>query len=391
MTQKEVSDLIKKISEMNDGEISSFVNQFSKEEIIDIICLIKRKRALSWKDQMLLQMIDKSPMSFWACDLAYIVRLWEGKSEEIYKRQMLGHEFHSFISRMERKQAMEDCITIIETPQNEVDVFLEDFKNYYTKDIKGNQAEIGLVTNSIQLYDEDTDEYLYAEIGLPIDLEEALNAYNKRVLEFNNTIDEFKNSCDELLKINKKRKTDTIKKIDTLKISNTIKNELRQKCNTVFLKFNTDIRRAKGVQAIDLDDYILKAENAIEFEYDELIVLIENSTMEQNHEKQEIVQINKKGLKIAIETEQKRINDKFDDLILKKQSIKVTEGNEAVKKEAIASIKKKKDEFSRKFSELLICVDDSGDVAIKLVEQSFHELQNKAIEYISNLIDKGDK
>lgn len=213
MIQKEVSDLIKRISEMSDDEISSFINQTSKEVITDILCLLKKKRALSWKDQMLLQMVDKSPMSFWACDLAYIVQLWEGKSEEIYKRQMVGREFHSFISRMERKQAMEDCITIIETPENKVDVFLEDFKNYYTKDIKGSQAEIGLVTNSIQLYDEDADEYLYAEIGLPIDLEEALEAYNKRVLEFENTIDEFKSSCDELLEINKKRKKDTIKRM----------------------------------------------------------------------------------------------------------------------------------------------------------------------------------
>ena len=385
MIQKEISDLIKKISEMSDDEISSFINQISKKEITDILCLLKKKRALSWKDQMLLQMIDKSPMSFWACDLAYIVRLWEGKSEEIYKRQMVGHEFHSFISRMERKQAMEDCITIIETPQNEVEVFLEDFRNYYTKDIKGNQAEIGLVTNSIQLYDEDEDEYLYAEIGLPIDLEEALKLYNERLCDFKSTIDDFINECDRLIKMNAKRKMEIMNKIDGLTIKNNKKSKLRQKCNYIFSTFNSDIRKAKKYKAVDLDDYIVKVENAIEFEYGELFDLMDNNTIPEPKDF-----IPKEELKNLIETEQRNTNLKFDELILKKESINVTEGNEGVKRQTISELKKKKDEFSREFSLLLISIEDAGDGTLKLVEKTFNDLHDKVIDYISSLISKED-
>ena len=181
-------------------QIRKYVYEHNEDDLVKLLLLIKEKRAVSWKDRAILQMIEKSPLTLWASNKTYKVVLWAGTCEQTYHRDLIGKPFYEIISIYERSQAMEDSIAMIEADEDKLDQLIADFKNYYTKDMEGTRTEFSLVTNSMQLVDDETGEKLYAEIGLPIDLEKALSKHRERQEEFSEHVAKFESAVEELNK-----------------------------------------------------------------------------------------------------------------------------------------------------------------------------------------------
>ena len=51
---------------MDKSDIIKWVNASDKADIISFLTSMVGIRAFSWEDRMLLQMVDKSPFTFWA-------------------------------------------------------------------------------------------------------------------------------------------------------------------------------------------------------------------------------------------------------------------------------------------------------------------------------------
>ena len=257
------------VEKLTNEEFKEFVANASKEKLEELIILLREKRAFLWKDRMILQMIDKAPFTFWACDKSCIIRLWEGASKKVYSnRDMLGKEFMEFISKIERYKAMTDSIEVIETDEERVGVLLKEVENYYTKDIRGNnQAEVELITNSVKLYDEDSGECFYGEIGLPIDLENVIEAYKERNEELSNLIKNFENRCEELRKLNTRRRGDIFERLRESDIEQVKKEAIRTRSTELYNYFENKIKEAMD-KAIYLETFITETEIEIDTQYD---------------------------------------------------------------------------------------------------------------------------
>ena len=371
---------------MTQGELSDYVSTASHESILALLTLIREQRAVSWDDRMLLQMVEKSPFSFWASDRTYKVRLWKGKSAEIYKRNMVDKEFHEFISRLERRQAMIDSIRIINASSEELPQLLEEFRNYYTRDIVGTTVEVGLITNSIQLFDPETGETLYSEIGLPIDWIEAQNAYEERKKEFEEEINEFRKQCSELKKKYNKEKERLLENISgDSSLSSGQKTELRKKCRTIFDRMISDLERARKELAIDLDKYLADTEEALQADTELIEDEIRNQSpaIQRAETREELTKI-KKELMERIKEFRTRLQSRFGDLITDLKGLVVSDGFKEDKARRIKEVEEKRDNYLRALSEFQQSIDESHmPRTLRLIEKAVSELESDVTSYIA--------
>lgn len=343
---------IGEFEKMENNDIYNFAKNATIEEIVSLLVLIKEKRAISWTDRLLLQMIDKSPLTFWASDRTYKVRLWEGKCESVYKRQMLGKEFPEFISRLERRQAMLDSINIINADTNELSQLLADFENYYTKDIVGNKAEVSLVTNSMQLIDEDSKEKFYAEIGLPIDLLEALKLHEARKKEFDKEIEDFEKKCSDCSSKANKEKQDLLSKISVLNISRDEKKSLREICINKFSTIEHEIELGKKETATNLGEFIDTTISSIQIAKEEVEDAISNTSKNFYFTDEKSQKCTLKELLEQIRILKMTMTGQFMTLITEIESRDADDEFQKDRDQRISAIIEKRDEFLRNLSDL---------------------------------------
>ena len=379
-------------SVMSDADITELVTESDKTDLAMFLSTLSRMRAFSWKDRMLLQMIEKSPFTYWASDKAYKVRLWEGKSGTVYARDMLEREFHEFISRYERRNAMSDSIKIIDAQDTALLQLIADFENYYTRDIVGNKAAIGLVTNSIQLIDEISGETFYAEIGVPIDLQKALDEFNERQKEFENEIKGFEKRCDELID----EATDIQKEMKT-KINNSDglarsrKHDLRELCTSEFSAIIRDFKTAKKETATNLEKFISDAEESIQLVKDKIAEAIDNETItilrttvgDSEHKRVELEQ-RLKELKMNSGT-------LFAHLIVEVKAQKHTQVVAEAHKARVAKIEEVNHGFSRQMSDYLQELPQTTAVLLSAVEVAINVMEKEITDYIASEKSGGEQ
>lgn len=146
----------------------------SKEELIQELADLKREVATlkqnqqGREDKLKLAMVDHAPFTFWAADKNFKIVLWSQTCEKEYgipERLALGRDYVDlFVDEPERQQSREDCIRIIDegTP----------FRNFLAYDVARNGSRRTMLTNCFRIWDEESKQYLQAEIGLEIsDLE----------------------------------------------------------------------------------------------------------------------------------------------------------------------------------------------------------------------------
>lgn len=243
-------------------ELLNYVNCHDNEELVKLLLEIKKRRAISWEDRAILQMIEKSPLTLWASDKAYKVVLWAGACKEVYHKDLKGKPFYEVMSIYERAQAMEDSIAVIKA-DDELDQLLEDFRNYYTKDLQGIKKDFSLVTNSMQLVDNETGEKYYAEIGLPINIEQALSEHLERQKRFDAKVKEFDAKVQKLKEEFVATKDGLITLVNQAKgLDSDQKKALRKRINAANTTITANLKKAHT--AFDFETFLQDNKEAIE-------------------------------------------------------------------------------------------------------------------------------
>lgn len=274
------SNIINKIEcifNASEQELNEYFHNIDAKELTKIFLELKKRRAYTWKDRMLLQMIDKTPnLTFWASDRNYKVRLWEGQCNDVYRKDYEGQPFYEFISPLERINAMQDSMLIINSKESEVGTHLKSFENYYTKDVVGAYVEVEMITNSVQLIDIDNDEVYYGEVGLHLNLEDVKKRYveQQRKLEKKQKIIE--KEWDKLLYEFEQRKDSLIDDVEKLKLNRKTLREFNNKINEIQKKLveEVDVQRTKWVDTYQED--IQKIREIIGKKYDEIDDVLES-------------------------------------------------------------------------------------------------------------------
>jgi PAS domain S-box-containing protein len=136
----------------------------TKEQLIEFIREIEKKRAFSYEDQMKLIILDNSAFTVWASDRDCNILLWEGQCEAKYgyaKQEVIGKDFvELFVHPDEQYQAREDQKKIIDDG-----IVFHNLANDRGK--HGNT--LPLLTHCFRIYDINTEKYLNAELGIIID------------------------------------------------------------------------------------------------------------------------------------------------------------------------------------------------------------------------------
>ncbi len=380
----ETSLTIDEFLSMDKSDITKWVNASDKADIISFLTLMVGIRAFSWEDRMLLQMVDKSPFTFWASDKSYKVRLWEGKSSTVYARDMLGREFYEFISRYERSNAMADSIKIINAKDTELAQLLEDFKNYYTEDIVGNRASIGIVTNTIQLIDDTTGEAFYAEIGVPIDLQKALKEFNERQKEFETQIRGFKDYCDELLLEANQAEKEVKKQInDKKRLEIGRRHKLRELCSSEFGVIKKEIKTAKEEAAVDFERFIRDAEESIQLVKDKMNEVIENETLKIEYSTVPDTEQKRTELRDKIVRRREYYEILFSTLLI---DVKALDPSDSVSEEynrRIARIREKKNLYLQQFAEYIQWLAQTPAILLDSLEQRYDEFDIEIENYVA--------
>lgn len=378
-------NILANVEKLTEEEFKEVVANASKEELEKLIILLREKRAFLWKDRMLLQMIDKAPFTFWACDKSCIIRLWEGASKKVYSnRDMLGKEFMEFISKIERYKAMIDTIEVIETDEEHVGVLLKEFENYYTKDIRGNnQAEVELITNSVKLYDEDSGECFYGEIGLPIDLENVIEAYKERNEQLSNLIKNFENRCEELRKLNIRRRNDIFEILREHNVEQEKKAGIRTRSTELYNYFEKKIKEAMD-KAVYLENFITETEIEIDTQYDAIKRTVgENIPLIQEQPVYELERM-RSCIKEDIVTARRVTNDNYAKIVInfKKENNSSATANE-LKKRRIDELKQQVSDSIIKFYELEQEIETANSLKFFRIHDQFKEIYNEILEKIS--------
>jgi hypothetical protein len=381
------------LTRLSKQEITELIQNASKDEISEFVFRIAQTPALSWENRMILKMIDASPFTFWASDKSYKVRLWAGKCEEVYNRKMLGKEFHEFISRMERRNAMRDSVLIIDATSDTIAQKILDYKNYYTKDLGGTSSftEVGLITNSMQLYDDDSCEYLYAEIGLPIDIEKALCQHQERILEFKEELLGFEQECDELLIRNNIKKQEAQKLIDdSIHLPLKRRQELIAICRNLASSFTKSLRDAKSNKALYLDEYISELETLLLQKYEELNdAITENKPVELLNARNAI---SREELIELIDSKKRFFEGSFDKIIITVLGESTNcQQLESLKESRLLELKAKQAEISRRFSFAKQDISEKSALLLPNIKNIVTEIVDDATKYLAERNQNGKK
>ena len=249
--------IAEEFSVVSKDKIRKLVAKSKKSDLVDFIVSLSQVRAFSWRDRMLLQMVDKSSLTFWASDKNYVVRLWEGSCNDTYGTDMHGRKCSEFISRYEMQNMLIDSVDMVEARgANAVNDLIKKFKNYYTQDNTNGNRPLGIITNSLQLYDKDANEYFYAEIGLPIDdLKNVIREYEERQSAFKKTFDDFNVDCAELDKENSAHRAKRLDEVYTV-LNQKRKEELLKTIEETYSEIKKTIKEEKESRADKFDDCI---------------------------------------------------------------------------------------------------------------------------------------
>lgn len=368
---------ISEFEELDDEQqIRKYVHEHNEDDLVKLLLLIKEKRAVRWEDRAILQMVEKSPLTLWASNKTYKVVLWTGTCEQAYHRDLIGKPFYEIISIYERSQAMEDSIEVIEADEDKLEQLLADFKNYYTKDMEGTRTEFSLVTNSMQLIDDETGEKFYAEIGLPIDLEKALAEHNRRQQEFNEHVAKFENAVEEL---SKKFATEKNKLLDRIKNEDKLgadqKKVLRQRIKDESNIISSNLKKSK--KAFNFEKFLQDNEEAIELSIRKLNGEIGNA-INQISPNVDTRKMDAEKVKRDIEHKIELIEKTFDSEIRKRTSAKLnSEDLEAHRNTLIEKLQQKCDEFVLELTEMKESADSAPDITLKGYEAYLSTIDSK--------------
>lgn len=140
------------------------LNDMTKEQLIEYIHDLEKKRAFSYEDQLKLLFLDASPFTMWASDRDCTIKFWAGQCENLYgfkKEDAIGKDFvELFVAPDEQKAAREDQISIIDDGAIFHNIANDRGKNGNT---------LRLLTNCWRLKVPDSNEYWNIEMGLIID------------------------------------------------------------------------------------------------------------------------------------------------------------------------------------------------------------------------------
>lgn len=150
----------------------------TKDELIDYINEMKKKRAFTYEDQMKLTFLDSAPFTIWASDRNCIIKFWAGQCENLYgykKEDVIGKDFVDlFVAPDEQKAAREDQISIIDNG--------EVFHNI-ANDVAKSGNTLRLLTNCWRYKAPDSNEYWNFEMGLIIDFYKQEEARLEKIIE----------------------------------------------------------------------------------------------------------------------------------------------------------------------------------------------------------------
>lgn len=374
-------------------QIREYVENHTKDNLVDLLLLIKEKRAVTWKDRAILQIVEKSPLTLWASNKAYKVVLWAGTCKKTYKRDLLGRSFYEIMSIYERSQAMEDSISVIEADDDTLGPLLEDFKNYYTKDMAGTKANFSLITNSMQLVDDETGEKYYAEIGLPIDLKKALAEHEERQRAFIENVDSFKNSVAKLTKKFSAGKDELLSRINKEgSLDAEQKETLRKQINAESATITSDLK--KSDMAPDFEKFLQDNGSAIDFtlqrlgcEIDKAIEQLSPSTstnLKYKEDKEDPAKL-KCDIEHMIETVQMTIDAEIEA----KTSVRIADEDlKQIRKYSIIELQNKRDELIRDLSRMIVFIDSSPDITLKAYRSYINEIESTMRKSIDDTTHK---
>lgn len=203
------------LSEMSDEEYQTLIYDMSLEELRSTLIELKEKHSIYWRDRIALSMVKKMPLSFWASDSNFVIKLWEGDSTKTYGYPKVGDCFLDFVKPVEHVTACQDCVEIISNEDE--DYIINHYKNHYSVDTTATGQDICVITNCFRVYDDLHDEYLQAEVSAQVIIETMIQKYEERKAKDAENISQFGNQCRESIKfINNKCKELRLKTMDLL-------------------------------------------------------------------------------------------------------------------------------------------------------------------------------
>ena len=376
----------------SDEEIKKYVQKCEKEDIVDLLYLIRRKRAVKWEDRAILQMVEKSPLTFWASNKAYRIVLWKGMCEEVYNRNLKGEPFPEIMSIYERSHAMEDSISVIDADEKQLGQLLADFRNYYTKDMQGAKTGFSLVTNSMQLINDETGEKFYAEIGLPIDLEKAIAEHEDRQKDFEKCVNSFNDDVQSLrekftkgIDLLRKRVNEENNLSANQKAS--IRRLIKSECSVI----NGNLK--KSARAFDFEIFLQDNEEAIETSLSKIDVEIGKAIKKEPVVQTNEIQEDPEKLKVDVSHMTEIVELSFNSEIQRRINVEVTsEELRAERDSIIKALQEERDKYLRELTEMNESLASSPEYALSLYRIRLKSIGEKTQEKSSRSSSmKGDK
>lgn len=382
----DIDNAFSKLDEFNDeDQIRDYVCNLSKDEIASLLLQIKKKRALHWEDRIILQMVEKSPLTFWASDKDYNVVFWSETCKDVYHRELLGLPFYEMISIFERPQAMKDSISVIEADENKLGPLLADFKNYYTSDLEGQSMTFNLVTNSMQLVNDETGEKYYGEIGLPIDLTKAIAEHDLRQKRFDKEVGDFNESVQQLQNKFDSGKKELLSKIcsGNHKLNGELKTELRKRITETSSIIQANLDKYKS--ASNFDKFINDNDIAIDAALEDLEAAFNNALQNQIlPDKSGTECEDPQQLKTDIDHTLELISSISTFIISKKSNVPIHDKSINDQRNAkITEFQSRRDKIVRDLNLMKIDIDQTTDSQLKL----YRSFLNRINDDISDIRD----
>ncbi len=137
---------------------------------------LERLCTLSPHDQLKLLILDRAPLTVWACDEELRIVLWSGDCPRLYgyaAAEAIGRDFvRLFVDELEQSAAIRDTRTILEG-------HIEDFPGIVW-DRGADGKRLNIATNTFRVVDPESGRMLAAEIGLDVsDLGDRLRLHRE--------------------------------------------------------------------------------------------------------------------------------------------------------------------------------------------------------------------
>jgi PAS domain S-box-containing protein len=208
------------------------------------IAMLRRKKTLSREQRLKLAIMERVPFTIWACDRNFKIVLWCGKCGDNYccsNENAIGKNYlELFVDPPEREESREGCLKIIDE-----DIVMKNFLAY-DKALDGSTKT--MLTNCFRIFDEDSGEYLQAEVGIEISDLQLREREHRTLREAGIRRLAEKRQTVELLKENLTHKIDSIysSKLDSIR-------RRRDQLNQYFEKIRTQQSEKEARSVTDLE------------------------------------------------------------------------------------------------------------------------------------------